>query len=200
MTTIPAGYGEIALRHTLTGDPEEMLCTIGFRSTVGVALADLVAAADAIDLAWRVQILDSGVDMVDDFTYQGYRARVDASGTGELTIEGGTVLAGQSTAAIPPSNCAILVRKRSALGGREHQGRMYLPMVLTAESNVSPTGAIESAHVASLNTRFSLFLADVEADDVELQILHGDPVLVPTPISSFSVQSTLATQRRRMRG
>jgi hypothetical protein len=97
------------------------------------------------------------------------------------------------------SNVSYLVRKVTALGGRAGRGRMYLPG--PTEADVNEAGAILGARVTSLQAALNDFLTQMVADGDGPVLLHGvgSPISTPTPITSFSLDTRAATQRRRLR-
>lgn len=114
--------------------------------------------------------------------------------TGEYAA---TVLTGfPANAAFPPNN-AILVRKVTAQGGREHTGRMYMPGV--DETGADNTGLLTTAYVAALQASVNGMLGDMSTNDIPMYVLHQNPLTPPTLVTSLVVQSRTATQRRRLR-
>lgn len=123
------------------------------------------------------------------------RVKFGPNDTGAAAIYA-DVDAGSSVGSVASSQVAWLVRKRSSLGGRQGRGRMYLPGV--RESEIGSNGAIASADVTAWDTALLNFLTDLEAAQTPMVILHNDG-LTPTPVTSLSMDSTIATQRRRLR-
>lgn len=96
-----------------------------------------------------------------------------------------------------PPNTAALIRFGTGLVGRQYRGRMYLPGVLL-DSEVSDSGTINSTVQASLLGTM-LYLKDLlDSADYAPVILHSG-VGTPTTISSINVETSVATQRRRLR-
>jgi hypothetical protein len=96
-------------------------------------------------------------------------------------------------------NTGLLVRKDTAAGGRKNRGRMFVPPFNLAESAVDVGGTVTASVVAGQQTGWNEFYTAIVAAEVPPWLLHSDPADSPTPISSFSVQSKAATQRRRIR-
>lgn len=94
---------------------------------------------------------------------------------------------------------AALVQKITAIGGRAGRGRFYLPGV--QESEVGETGVLTGAFVDGLQDVMEAFYSELVSSGMPPVLLHGDgsPVSTPTPITSFNVDGTVATQRRRQR-
>lgn len=191
---IPPGFSLVAFRHSITGDPEEMVCLLG--------LAD--GTADPLDLD----------DVNGAFT--GWKNALDTSLTSSVTFVGATFYIGQdggdtivveSTAAsgpglgsgtsLPP-NCAYLCKKQSASSGRANRGRFFLPGL--NEGNVSPAGVLDPSQLTQINTDLAAMKSNIETVGFQHVILHSTgSTLAPTPITSFSADSKIATQRRRLR-
>lgn len=189
---IPPGYAQAAFRFSLTGDPEVMVTTVGVNmdSFSGTA----VESAEALAAHWLDAFGAAGYPST--WQFRGVVLRVGQDGGPPVIAEAPRNVAGTASLNCLPNNCAILVRKQSDLGGRAGRGRFYLPPCYLSEANVNNNGVIDSAGLPNLQTAM---------DDVftgfNWVILHDDvgPPIVPTPITGFSVQSQIATQRRRMR-
>lgn len=153
------------------------------------------------------------------FTDSTLQARMDASITlttievvvgptpNPVIFEKAFNLQGGTAFDTPPLNTALLVKKNSALGGRANRGRFYWPGFLS-ESDISEVGVIQAASVTAIQADMTAFfdgLGDLDAGDelgVEMVILHdsSSPASSPTLVTSLTVDTTAATQRRRMRG
>lgn len=186
---IPTGFAQAAWRFTLTGDPEPMITTIG----LDVSAGSVQAAADDFADLWLSQFPAS--NMAAGWTYLGATLRVGTGGA-PLIVEAPRNVAGTGGGASLPNNCALLIKKRTGLGGRSGRGRMFVPMTSVGEDNVSPNGVITPAVVTSLQTAW-----DALKNGMVPFLLHDDlsPVTTPTPITSLVVDGRIATQRRRMR-
>lgn len=104
-----------------------------------------------------------------------------------------------------PNNCSWVVKKRTAVAGVRYRGRMYWPALQTAENFVDGVGNIDPTARFNSETRILLALAAVQAvTGVGAFVLfHAVPqegeAPAPTVITSFSLDSKIGTQRRRMR-
>lgn len=101
------------------------------------------------------------------------------------------------TGAIAPPQVASLVRKRTALRGKENQGRMYFPCLLS-DGEIDDSGNISSGTFTDLITHADEWLAGLDLADLTMCILHTTSS-DPTPVLALSVDQTIATQRRRLR-
>lgn len=105
-------------------------------------------------------------------------------------------IAGTGNSATAPPNVAMLVRKKTLLGGRTGRGRFYLPGV--PEESVQPSGVIDSSTVSAFQLRMTNFLAALETYGAPMVLLHNASS-DPTVVTNLVVDTKVATQRRRLR-
>jgi hypothetical protein len=211
MPPIPAGYAVASLQWTCQGDTEKMVCTLGLdvlsaSSPTPTEVAALVSTAWL--QAWTPAMLSSLYTFVGTSVTFGPQP---GEGPSAEDVE-----ASVGTLGVAPltSNTALLVKKLTALGGRRNRGRMYLPGGYLGEVDVDQNGFVTAANTAILQARMVSFYNALVTPAPTLQpvILHqGErlnpgvrpaqfgPAPPPTPMTSFSVQRQVATQRRRMR-
>jgi hypothetical protein len=113
------------------------------------------------------------------------------SGEGTSRAFGGSVIE-----SCPP-NCAVLVQKRTATGGRRGRGRYFWPWA-ASETSVSEGGVWATASRNNFQTGQEGFLAELTTNNVPMMLFHADGG-APSPVTSLVTQTLLATQRRRMR-
>jgi len=195
---IPPGFAQatIPFQHALVS--REAVITFGV--DVSDAGGDYVAAADRIMEAWD----DTFGAYIDSQCAQGpVRLRVGQDGGDPITVEGATVGATGAGNNQLPSNCAVLVRKRTGLGGRRGRGRFYIPWGV-AESGVDDAGMIDVTDHGSYNTLAALFHTNLELGPPALPmvLLHDSSGIgtepSPTVVTSLDVDRMIATQRRRL--
>lgn len=92
---------------------------------------------------------------------------------------------------------SVLVRKGTALIGRKNRGRSYWPGLLV-DSQVDAAGKILSTEVAGIQGAMTGFAELMVDAGFPMVILHTDNT-TPTPVISYTVEETVATQRRRLR-
>jgi hypothetical protein len=200
---VPDGYGVAKFRWRCQGDSEEMISTLGF-AVAGDASAFQIAtqvSATYSDSGWLPRLSA-------DYTYVGCSVAIGPSEmaeVGEVNVNAVGGLAANS----PPSNCALLVTKLTALGGKGNRGRMFLPAGHLQEVSLDANGILSSDQLAAAVTCCNdWFLAPQSAEYPNIDrwvLLHnGEGVSEvvlgqPTDISQFSVQPQIATQRQRMR-
>lgn len=109
------------------------------------------------------------------------------------TIPGGT--SGEAT---PPA-LALLITKRSGLGGRRNTGRSFLPW-FNRENAVSETGLIPTQNMTAYQTAATAWLLEHEEAELPMVILHRTGITAipaPTPVTALVVSNVISTQRRR---
>lgn len=198
-TVIPVGYGQAAFTFQCAGIVDPVITTIGY-STGGTV--DPNAHAIALRAAWSnntpsprpfaAQVLNN------QWTFTGVTC-TEMTSTGPVGGTSSVTNVGQLTGDPCPANCAVLVSKRTARGGRKGRGRMYLPAGLVAEQFISAAGVITPAEVTSMQTRISGALADMVVAGLVGALLHSDEVTTPDMLTALQVNSVIGTQRRRLR-
>lgn len=210
---VPPGYGEAIVNMSATGDADAWAMTFGVWVATTPGAATVAAGIDALFNTRLAGVLGSAATL-GPVTVR-YR-RSDQTLADPLLVEvAGTVHAGTggATYANPlPQNCALLVHKRTATGGRRGRGRIYMPWV--NEQNVDANGVIATTQLATYQTAWSGILTDLNALDTgtagdfgdtfaHMFVLHspkggvsGGP---PSQVTALQCDSTIATQRRRLR-
>jgi hypothetical protein len=146
--------------------------------------------AEIIFSSWRDSFdLVTATDVA--FTFAEIRTSADLVFTSTSPAAGGTVGGGS----VPP-NSAYLLKKTTALGGRKHRGRSYIPGV--PREWVDGSGAISTTHQTAVNNAALAFLDFIAAADTSMQLLHTDTT-TPDEVTAWTCSQLLATQRRRLR-
>lgn len=201
MPDIPDGTGLARFGFTLTGDSEKMYVTLGYRTLIGQDFAAHDGACTGLEQDFWDNVVGPASDLYSHWTYHGLEASAGIAG-GQVTIVKPRVVAGTAAGGqTPPQNCAMLVKKKTALAGRRNQGRLYMPPSHLGEGQVNSAGVLDTAVVTSWQGRWNAFFADSQAGgNYELVLLHSLPGLGDViPLTSFVVDPVLATQRRRLR-
>ena len=108
-------------------------------------------------------------------------------------------VAGTSASEPLPPNVSVLIAKNTPMGGRWGKGRMFLPGL--PEGSTPGGGVIAATPLAELQGKFMALLTKLSTSTLPMMLLHsreGGP-LSPLTVVSLSVQSRMATQRRRLR-
>lgn len=198
---IPPGYGQASIEIRNSGDPDPWYVTFGVDlDNVGgdyQAAATTIAAtfAQTIGLQFHTSTATTGCNLV-----------IGQDGPDNLiargTLSGSNT--GTSTAAMLPQNCAALYDKVTTLAGRRGRGRMFLPNILP-EGEVDQVGVISNDLRDDLQLQADAFLEDLSVGPAPtpMVLLHGpgagSGLETPTLITALNVQSTISTQRRRLR-
>jgi len=178
----------------LTGDPEPMFTALGVSLTLGAVPSQ--TTTDALLTIMR--------DTFDSWNSPSYTVgpghMLWGAAVGTIRFDGTiTPAAGTLTGEPVPQNTAHLVKKITASGGRRGRGRMYVPT--PTETNVAPNGVLLTAYVTARQAELVSMKAALaaHADVGDLALFHDSAPFTPTPITLLSLQSLVATQRRRLR-
>lgn len=166
-------------------------------------------AQDAIDdfqtnfVAAIGPVLDSQVTIEQPTIKLGDGSTVPFEAIGAAPVSVG----GAAGTKLPP-NVALLVKKRTGVGGRKNHGRTYFPFVLE-DPQVNENGTLVPASQAALDLQMGAFLSQLSLDTTPMCIpnktfnvplaphfvtaLHTGPL-----VTSFVCESLIATQRRRL--
>jgi len=191
VANIPTGYANILIPHKHSGSARSAAITFGVEN-VG-AFATPAAVADAVWNAWEPEVtvaVDSAVTIGPPIATVNYGG-VPVTGSGTSSTVGGTGLDSI------PGNGALLVQKLSILGGRQNRGRFFMPWCLQ-EANVDELGGIAGGTVSDYQDIFDNVLTALATEDVPMVVLHTGAG-TPATVSQLVVQSTIGTQRRRIR-
>lgn len=187
---VPPGYGIAKYRWRCSGDSEEMISTLGFK--VGEPAPPSVVAGQLatiyVDSGWGNRLSAA-------YTFTGVTVSIGPPEAAEVG-ESQMALVGGLAVEPPPSNCALLVTKITALGGKGNRGRMFLPAGHLQEAGLDSNGFMSApslSEAVACNTDW--FQAPVSAqynfiDDWVL--FHGSgsgPIAdagTPTVITQFS--------------
>lgn len=201
-TVIPLDYAHVVESFAFSTDAEPMVVTYG----VGVDPAALPANATALATTLGglfdthiMPLVSSDVTHIGtEVTWQS----IAPPAPPDVGYDPSGVV-GSAAGALMPQNNAFLVHKRTGLGGRGGRGRFYIPGV--QEGNVGTTGVVAGATVAAWNTNLAAWRTAVNgaAGVLNMVLLHSSPgayaATVPYDITSLSMDTVIATQRRRLR-
>lgn len=188
--TIPVGFAQITYQYLSTAYPLGAAWTIGCDPTGALSPDDVAALA----LAEHTQHLSAVQNVATTLT--GVLVKFGPDATGPSSQVAATV-PGTVNDPASPAGVAVLIRKNTALGGRRGRGRIYFPGIW--DGAVSAGGTVASGTVDAIQLAINSWNNELRIGlGGDLVLLHAD-LTTPTVISSFSVQSTVATQRRRQR-
>lgn len=198
---VPEDHAIGRARFSLSGDPQEMVWTIGLKDEFAMG-ADALAEHLDQAITGTDSFVTATTDLFSGWSYLGTSVSL-MTATGFASGEFSHVVVGSQSGETPPVNVAILVKKNTSMGGRFNRGRMYLPPYSMAEGSISKLGVLDPTQKADLQDRCDAFYGILEADvDVDMRLLHyprtADPTPDPTPLTSLIVDNIVATQRRRL--
>lgn len=197
---IPVGFAHVGIQFSNSGDPDPWYVTMGL--DVSDAGGDMEGVANTLATGWEGSLIGG---MSTTTRLSGVQIRLGQDGGVPLTTFWPFNIAGGSSAAKLPQNCALLVQKVTQRPGRPGKGRIFIPNILS-EGDVDTVGTITGSVRTELQGYFNdflEFLADPNPlPPVQPVLLHnaGTPGgTTPSPITSWTVNGVIATQRRRLR-
>lgn len=197
----PAGFADCAVSINLTGFPRTAYVTFGVDptstnpDTVASQVASCLIATGSLFSLLSPQARFSGV-----------RVALGTDGGEDLVGFSPMSTTGTNAVTVVSANCAALIHKRTARGGRRGKGRMYLPWCL-AENLVDEAGVLGSTPITNINTACGVFLAALEASPGPMVLLHEPSAPgtehpttpgAPNVVTSMTTDSIVGTQRRRL--
>lgn len=194
---IPPGFANLALKHRITGDPEEMVCNLG------VDLSSFTGSGqDVANEAYGAWAEAMEASLPNTASFSGVTAYIGQDGSDPLVFEsGGADVPGTSSGSSIPPNVAVIIRKSTELGGRAGRGRMFFPGV--SEGLITPAGVLDGTLVDQIQgdiEDFVVNLGTLPSGELGPVLLHtSGSVIPPTPIVSFTVDTLVGSQRRRLR-
>lgn len=173
-----------------TGDPDPYVVTWGSYAGTSGDFDDLL---NAMVSTYETNIAPL---MNDELTLVEARGVWNDGGTlNARSVTSGT--AGGRSSMGTPSNCALLVQKRTGLAGRANRGRSFWPGILD-RADVDQNGIVSGTAMTSYNTAFGSLLTDLTFTGVSPVLLQAGGS-AGVALTDYIPQSTIATQRRRMR-
>jgi hypothetical protein len=177
-----------------TGNDHHMEVTMGH--IVNTEATDPDAMIDAIVEAYGANNLPDLQSA--QLTFAGLLVRFGPSPDGPIAERAFSIPGGNAQPDAPP-NVAILVKKSTAFGGRQNRGRFYWPC--PNEQGISNTGLLTSDYWTNLQEGWESFRQDIADAGYPIVILHSKESITstPRPVTRLSVDTKVATQRRRLR-
>nr|CRY97734.1 hypothetical protein [uncultured prokaryote] len=201
---IPAGFGQVGMELRNSGDPDSWYMTFGVAIDRPEVEDSVIGAKinQAFEESWLLSMTANTTLVGCQFT----RGVAPFENITSFTASGET---GDGSTGRLPQNCALLVAKRTALGGRRNRGRFFVPNVLT-DGAVDNVGVIGQPTVDAFQAVADQFLGDLADEDYEgyaislpMVILHNEAssgtTPSPTTVNKLTVDGRISTQRRRLR-
>lgn len=186
---IPPGFGHVVLKFTGAAVPQGAATTFGIELQGSQFLLPRAEDIQGLFIDTFDQLISSSVSGVSAFIKAGPTVEgpsVETSSLGGFAASGNTA----------PPNVSYIATKRTGLGGRANRGRMYIPGV--PESFAGPDGVLVSPFDVDFEVACTAFLSALAVIDSPMVLLHSASS-DPTPVTGLVGQTTLATQRRRLR-
>lgn len=190
---IPIGYQQANFIYSGPAVPTGAQWTLGL--TTSTSFPTVAQTAAELDAVYGASGLENY--LANDVNLTAILVKEGPDATGPSALEPSAQNSSGGVGA--PPNTAYLVHKNTDFGGRAGRGRLYLPGVV--EASTDDDGSIGATQISNIQTAMNNMLADLIADDLIPVLLHGDdsPLTTPSPITSFTMDSRIATQRRRLR-
>jgi hypothetical protein len=189
---IPTGYSQVNLRFTGISIPTGAECVFGVQP--GNPPTNPIDIANAVNTA-LINSVFSGM-YTSDATISSILVKNGPVDTGPFAVLT-TTRTGTNGADSNVPQVATLVRKGTAFGGRSGRGRMFIPSPVA--SGFDDAGVIDPSFLAGANIIVDDFLTELDTAGVPMVLLHTNPVLTPYTVTSLTVDTRAATQRRRLR-
>jgi len=188
---IPNSYSQINLRFVGSSVPQGAEVVFGINPVGGSP--DPADVAQVVGDHWIAEVLFA---QVDDIALGSVLCKNGPNATGASAEVAFGDVGGSASLGWTPQ-VSVLVQKRSnTFGGRKNRGRMYVPGY--PEDTANQSGLITGS-LAGLQAEYDAFLAALSASGLPMVILHNELADTPTVVDVLEVQSTIATQRRRVR-
>lgn len=196
---VPEDFYEITIIWQADGTAKEFTSSFGAADLSVTPRTATEMASDAYDALSATGAPCASGSMMDDYSFLGISCALGTA-TGDIVGQRLATISGTVNDACPPSNCAALVNKSTALGGRRYRGRFFVPVAEINEGAVDQLGVISGSTLTAFAGHWVDAYDNLVAADIIPHLFHqGAGAPVPTVITAFTAQTQLATQRRRMR-
>lgn len=206
---------DLVTQSSANGIEEQNMATLiipnAFQVTIGALVGERVVdnvigvvnasgssagAAAAVKAAWEdaggpLQYMTNAYEMV------AYTAVDLSSGSGDIVVLPSTATGDDSSAGIATRGACALLKWNGSSRSRSTRGRMYWGPLMN--NQVQSDGAtLATTFHTELTNNFTQFLGELSAAGYPLAVLSRK-LSQATLVSSWGVETTLATQRRRIR-
>lgn len=199
MTTLLNGYGNWIVTWTLDGSTKILQTVHMCKNVDGTDPLDF-------DTLMRGYFVGAGRPYVATNMFVGYtlartEAYVAAGGVTSYFLNETAVVGTKAGSNGTPINTSLLIKKNTGLVGRKYQGRHMIPNLGIAEADISQAGIITSGPLATYQALWTAVTTAMITANHWLPVLgHTSSEVIPTPITSLTVQPKIGTMRRRIRG
>lgn len=197
-TFLPNGYGIWKPTLTLDGSTKIFQTALMFRN-------DGVFGAFTAGGIFRGQFTTTSRPFAPSQMYVGYtlaysETYVMAGGLLTYDIDSSSIVGTKASALGTPINTSILINKATGIVGKKYRGRVMLPNMWVAESNVSQAGIIDSSGLTLLSTLWGGLQAALNTAQVPVVLGHSSSEVLPTFITSLTASPKLGSMPHRIRG
>lgn len=197
MPTIPAGFAEATFIFGVTGKVRDCTWSLGLDvSDFGVNPPEDMA--DELRLWWTESTAPYiAGQMAVGWTFRGVSVTKQLE-EGPITGQSLANVVGTVSVGPLPVNCSLLFTKQTTGGGRRNRGRAFVPPVHLSETDINAIGVI-TADTSSLQGRYDSVIENMVGGGYQPVLFHSSAPFTPTEVTGLSLNSLIATQRRRMR-
>lgn len=204
---IPENFFNARYIFTNAAVVDPMGFSLGGQGDIGMTAQDI---AQELRIDFTTNFAFATSQLGSGWVFEGVTVTKTEAGSPEIG-ESLVPVVGSDPAPGAVAHTAILIRKNTGTGGRQHRGRMYWPPFHLPETSVGVGGEILSTLLVAQQTQLTNWHEDLVTHLIPPWLLHAnlrDPITgeeipdsaaTPTPITSFTIQSRAATQRRRIR-
>lgn len=195
---IPIGYANCTFVFRQEGATRDATFGLGIFDTSEPALDPATIGTQMIENFTDATAPGAAAHMSQKWTFKGVNTTYqDVSGP--IVYNAPTTVVGTQNILPPPSNTSLLITKGTGSGGRKNKGRVYCPVLYPGEDVIDQNGMMTGSPFTNLQGYWTAFLNLCQDSLLFPVLFHNDVGDNPTVITSFTVQSQVATQRRRMR-
>ena len=195
---VPAGFHNVTFIFRAAGATRDATFQIGMEET-GSPLDPESVAERCFDAFTFSGAPGDPAIFSDQWTFKGTSDSYQSESEGVLIYQHLEDVVGEVASKPVPVNGALLVKKNTGLGGRRNRGRLFCPPISMDEGTVDVIGNIAPVTLAIIANYWTVFFDQLALIDLGPVLFHSETPFTPTTITGFSLQSQLATQRRRMR-
>jgi len=187
---------------SVNGSSKRMSVTFGIRpdpitpGTWSDSAEDVVTAFSADSTAPIVSIF-APTNFGVEWSFDGVEV-AQMTATGPLVWSANGPGGGSNSIACAPANCSVLMTKRTALGGRKHRGRCYLPPMFFDESQINAAGVFDIFRATEVQDEWDNSVTELTSRGW-LPVLHHSDGTAGSLITGVTVSTLIGTQRRRLR-
>jgi hypothetical protein len=196
---VPEGEYSATFVFNVEGITKDFTWSLGVTSAVPISPSTM---ANVLGNMWGVDPGTGSMPFQADRMCNGYSFKgvsvMLMTDTGPLVGEYFDPVEGTGGPSPLPPQCAVLLNKSTALGGRKYRGRAYIPPLFPAESGVDAAGVLDSGHRGTMQDSYDTAMAGMDTAEF-VPVLHHSDGTAGTPITALTVGSVIATQRRRLR-